>query len=196
VHEDEWGFGGEAPNKLKACAEGKGSERASDPCRRHGHKLVPYLSPTDCLRKEELQRNLMSADISGRGQCYVSVYKQFLYVFCFYICFAYVLYMFYVCFVYVLYIFCICFVYVLYIFYICFVYVLCMFLYIFTCFFMFFYIFLYVFLYVFTCFFMFFYMFLHVFICFFICFYMFFCIFFYIVFFYTTSKNSNRIRHI
>src|SRR6266403_2168550 len=141
AHEDEGGFGGEAPNKLKACAEGKGSERASDPCRRHGHKLVPYLSPTDCLRKEELQRNLMSADISGKGQCYVSIYKQFLYVFCFYICFTYVLHMFCMCFIYVLCIFCICFIYVLCMFYVCFY----MFLHVFI-------FFLYIFLYVFTCF--------------------------------------------
>ena len=34
------GFGGNAPNKLMASAEGKGSELASDPCRRHGQKLV------------------------------------------------------------------------------------------------------------------------------------------------------------
>ena len=34
------GFGGNAPNKLKAHAVGKGSELASDPCRRHGQKLV------------------------------------------------------------------------------------------------------------------------------------------------------------
>ena len=40
VHVDERGFGGNAPNKLKASAEGEGSELASDPCRRHGHKLV------------------------------------------------------------------------------------------------------------------------------------------------------------
>ena len=40
VHVDERGFGGNAPNKLMASAEGEGSEHASDPCRRHGHKLV------------------------------------------------------------------------------------------------------------------------------------------------------------
>ena len=34
------GFGGNAPNKLMASAEGEGSELASDPCRRHGQKLV------------------------------------------------------------------------------------------------------------------------------------------------------------
>ena len=46
------GFGGNAPNKLMASAEGEGSERVSDPCRRHGHKLVHYLFLTDCKRKE------------------------------------------------------------------------------------------------------------------------------------------------
>ena len=34
------GFGGGAPNKLKASAEGRGASFASDPCRRHGRKLV------------------------------------------------------------------------------------------------------------------------------------------------------------
>ena len=34
------GFGGRAPNKLKASAEGRGASFASDPCRRHGRKLV------------------------------------------------------------------------------------------------------------------------------------------------------------
>jgi len=34
------GFGGAAPNKLMASAEGKGGEPASHPCRRHGQKLV------------------------------------------------------------------------------------------------------------------------------------------------------------
>jgi hypothetical protein len=52
VHVDERGFGGNAPNKLKASAEGEGSELASDPCRRHGHKLVHYLFLADCKRKE------------------------------------------------------------------------------------------------------------------------------------------------
>jgi hypothetical protein len=37
---DERGFGGNAPNKLMASAAGTGSEPASDPCRRHGQKLV------------------------------------------------------------------------------------------------------------------------------------------------------------
>jgi hypothetical protein len=37
---DERGFGDNAPNKLMASAEGKGSEHVSDLCRRHGHKLV------------------------------------------------------------------------------------------------------------------------------------------------------------
>jgi hypothetical protein len=49
---DKRGFGGNAPNKLKASAEGKGSELASDPCRRHGHKLVPYICDTDWKREE------------------------------------------------------------------------------------------------------------------------------------------------
>ena len=40
VHVDERGFGGNASNKLMASAEGEGSEHASDPCRRHSHKLV------------------------------------------------------------------------------------------------------------------------------------------------------------
>ena len=34
------GFGGGAPNKLEASAEGRGASFASDPCRRHGRKLV------------------------------------------------------------------------------------------------------------------------------------------------------------
>ena len=34
------GFGGGAPNKLKASAEGRGASFASDACRRHGRKLV------------------------------------------------------------------------------------------------------------------------------------------------------------
>ena len=34
------GFGGNAPNKLKVYAEGRGRELVSDPCRRHGQKLV------------------------------------------------------------------------------------------------------------------------------------------------------------
>ena len=34
------GFGGNAPNKLMASAEGKGSELVSDLCHRHGQKLV------------------------------------------------------------------------------------------------------------------------------------------------------------
>jgi hypothetical protein len=48
------GFGGNAPNKLMASAEGEGSELASDPCRRHGQKLVPYLSHSAWKRKEGL----------------------------------------------------------------------------------------------------------------------------------------------
>jgi hypothetical protein len=40
IHVDERGFGDNAPNKLMASAEGKGSEHVSDLCRRHGHKLV------------------------------------------------------------------------------------------------------------------------------------------------------------
>ena len=40
MHVDEWGFEGSTPNKLMACAEGAGSEHASDPCHRHGQKLV------------------------------------------------------------------------------------------------------------------------------------------------------------
>ena len=40
MHGDEGGFGGSAPNKLMARAEGTVSEHASDPCRRHGQKLV------------------------------------------------------------------------------------------------------------------------------------------------------------
>ena len=46
---DERGFGGNAPNKLMASAEGEGSEHASDPCRRHGHKLVTVTRETDRL---------------------------------------------------------------------------------------------------------------------------------------------------
>ena len=36
----KWGFGGNAPNKLKAWAVGKGSELASNLCRRHSQKLM------------------------------------------------------------------------------------------------------------------------------------------------------------
>jgi hypothetical protein len=39
VH-DKWGFGGQRPQQAQACAEGKGSEHASDPCLWHGQKLV------------------------------------------------------------------------------------------------------------------------------------------------------------
>jgi hypothetical protein len=38
------GFGGGAPNKFEASAEGAGSEHASDPCRRHGQELVLYIN--------------------------------------------------------------------------------------------------------------------------------------------------------
>ena len=34
------GVWGQRPQQAEACAEGKGSEHASDPCRRHGQKLV------------------------------------------------------------------------------------------------------------------------------------------------------------
>jgi hypothetical protein len=50
VHGDKRGFGGNAPNKLVARAEGEGSEHASDPCRRHGQKLVVLI--TGRLEKE------------------------------------------------------------------------------------------------------------------------------------------------
>ena len=43
VHVDERGFGGNAPNKLKASAEGEGSVLVSNLCRRHDHKLVLYI---------------------------------------------------------------------------------------------------------------------------------------------------------
>jgi len=39
-YSEKRGLGGNAPNKLKASAAGKGSELASDPCRRHSQKLV------------------------------------------------------------------------------------------------------------------------------------------------------------
>ena len=44
MYGDKRGFGGNAPNKLVARAEGEGSELASDPCRRHGQKLVVYIT--------------------------------------------------------------------------------------------------------------------------------------------------------
>ena len=40
MHGDEGGFGGSAPNKLMARDEDTVSEHVSDPCRRHGQKLV------------------------------------------------------------------------------------------------------------------------------------------------------------
>ena len=45
------GFGGGAPNKLKASAEGRGASFASDACRRHGRKLVRFTTwPTNRLQ--------------------------------------------------------------------------------------------------------------------------------------------------
>ena len=40
VYVKKKGVWGQRPQQAKACAEGKGSELASDPCRRHGQKLV------------------------------------------------------------------------------------------------------------------------------------------------------------
>jgi hypothetical protein len=34
------GVWGQRPQQAEACAEGEGSEHASDPCHRHGQKLV------------------------------------------------------------------------------------------------------------------------------------------------------------
>jgi hypothetical protein len=34
------GFGGAAPNKLKSSGEGRDANEVSEPCRRHGLKLV------------------------------------------------------------------------------------------------------------------------------------------------------------
>jgi hypothetical protein len=36
------GFGGTAPNKLKSSGEGRDTNEVSEPCRRHGLKLVVY----------------------------------------------------------------------------------------------------------------------------------------------------------
>ena len=51
-YSEKRGLGGNAPNKLKASAAGKGSELASDPCRRHGQKLVLYIKQ-NCPRMEK-----------------------------------------------------------------------------------------------------------------------------------------------
>ena len=65
MHVDEWGFGGSAPNKLMARAEGAGSERVSDPCRRHGQKLVLNYSSMfihnwlTCKERSNLQMTLL-----------------------------------------------------------------------------------------------------------------------------------------
>src|ERR1700679_4202803 len=47
------GVWGQRPQQAEAYAEGKGSEHASDPCRRHGQKLVFHYSSTWCLAKND-----------------------------------------------------------------------------------------------------------------------------------------------
>ena len=42
AHEDKRRFEGNTPNKLMASATGMGSEPVSDPCHKHGQKLVHY----------------------------------------------------------------------------------------------------------------------------------------------------------
>ena len=45
------GFGGSAPNKLWPMLEAMGSEHASDPCRRHGQKLVSFYTTQGCRKR-------------------------------------------------------------------------------------------------------------------------------------------------
>ena len=47
------GFGGGAPNKLKASAEGRGASFVSDPCRRHGRKLVNNINVAEEKRPKK-----------------------------------------------------------------------------------------------------------------------------------------------
>jgi hypothetical protein len=49
------GVWGQRPQQAMACAAGKGSELASDPCRRHGQKLVNVyiLETCNCLANTE-----------------------------------------------------------------------------------------------------------------------------------------------
>jgi hypothetical protein len=42
------GVWGQHPQQAEACAGGKGSEHASDPCRRHGQKLVDIIVDVRC----------------------------------------------------------------------------------------------------------------------------------------------------
>ena len=67
THGDERGFGDNAPNKLMASAAGMGSEPASDPCRRHGQKLV-YNIQQGCPRMDAYIRNVMSALVSSSSE--------------------------------------------------------------------------------------------------------------------------------
>jgi hypothetical protein len=65
VYENKRGFGGNAPNKLVVRAEGKGSEHASDPCCRHGQKLVSLYIRRLTKKEGEICKIFMSA----LGQC-------------------------------------------------------------------------------------------------------------------------------
>jgi hypothetical protein len=57
------GVWGQRPQQAEACAEGKGSEHASDPCRRHGQKLVvendrARKAQAEAARQEEKLRKI------------------------------------------------------------------------------------------------------------------------------------------
>ena len=72
THGDERGFGGNAPNKLMASAAGTGSEPVSDPCHRHGQKLVQYMpAPTDLTNRDTSGRSHartpLCQDVYGHG---------------------------------------------------------------------------------------------------------------------------------
>ena len=67
VHGDEGGLGTTPPTKLMASAEGERSELVSDPCRRHGHKLV-YNIQQGCPRMDAYIRNVMSALVSSSSE--------------------------------------------------------------------------------------------------------------------------------
>jgi hypothetical protein len=45
------GVWGQRPQQAEAYAEGKGSEHVSDPCRRHGQKLVKNIKQADPKRR-------------------------------------------------------------------------------------------------------------------------------------------------
>jgi hypothetical protein len=47
------GVWGQRPQQAEAYAEGKGSEHASDPCRRHGQKLVKNIKLHDPRKESE-----------------------------------------------------------------------------------------------------------------------------------------------